>query len=104
MNFNINGNKNQYYENLKLAINWDRLDVAEVIFTGEEEFKPNQLENLMEIALLKNKPKFVQLLLENGLNIKTFLTYRRLMFLYNSVSRKKNDYMRKIIGFNRFHA
>ena len=72
---NFNGNKNQYYENLKLAINWDRLDVAEVIFTGEEEFKPNQLENLMEIALLKNKPKFVQLLLENGLNIKKFLTY-----------------------------
>jgi len=33
------------------------------IFTGEEEFQPNQLENLMEIALLKNKPKFVKLLL-----------------------------------------
>jgi transient receptor potential cation channel subfamily M protein 8 len=55
------------------------------IFTGEEEFKPNQLENLMEIALIKNKPKFVKLLLEHGLNMRKFLTYRRMIFLYNSV-------------------
>ena len=74
-----------YYENLKLAINWNRFDLAKSdIFTGEEDFKPNQLENLMEIALLKNKPQFVQLLLEH-INIKTFLTYKRLIFLYNSV-------------------
>ena len=79
-------NKNQYYENLKLAINWNRFDIAESdIFTGKEEFKPNQLENLMEIALIKNKPNFVQLLLENGVNIKSFLTYRRMIFLYNSL-------------------
>jgi hypothetical protein len=68
-----------------LAIQWNSVDIAKSdIFTGEEEFKPNQLNNLMEIALVENKPKFVKLLLENGLNLKTFLTYRRLIFLYNS--------------------
>ena len=68
-----------------MAIQWNSVDIAKSdIFTGEEEFKPNQLNNLMEIALVENKPKFVKLLLENGLNLKTFLTYRRLIFLYNS--------------------
>jgi hypothetical protein len=86
------------------------------IFTGEEEFQPNQLENLMEIALLKNKPKFVKLLsveifpkfefskikikfnkrfvkllLENGLNIKKFLTVKRLVFLYNSLKLRQSS-------------
>jgi hypothetical protein len=55
------------------------------IFTGEEKFQPNQLENLMEIALIKNKPKFVKLILEHGLNLKKFLTYRRIIFLYNAI-------------------
>ena len=60
------------------------------IFTGEEKFEPNQLENLMELALLENKPNFVELLLENGVNINSFLTKRRLMFLYNSLKVKIN--------------
>jgi hypothetical protein len=38
----------------------------------------------MEMALIQNKPKFVELLLENGLNLKSFLTIKRLYFLYNS--------------------
>ncbi len=60
------------------------------IFTGEEKFETNQLENLMELALLENKPNFVELLLENGVNINSFLTKRRLMFLYNSLKVKTN--------------
>lgn len=70
---------------MKLALQWNRDDIAKTdIFTGEEEFKPHQLANLMEIALLQNKPKFVELLLENGLNLKSFLSAKRLLFLYNS--------------------
>ena len=38
----------------------------------------------MEVALAKNAPNFVKLLLENGVNIKSFLTQKRLTFLYNS--------------------
>ena len=84
--------KKKYYENLKLAIQWNRHDIAKTdIFTGEENFEPNQLANLMEIALIENKPQFVELLLENGLNIKSFLTYRRMSFLYNSHKVIKNS-------------
>ena len=54
------------------------------IFDGEENFNQTQLENLMEIALIKDTPNFVKLLLENGVNIKSFLTQKRIMFLYNS--------------------
>jgi len=70
---------------LKLALQWNRSDIAKsYIFTGEEEFQTNQLANLMEMALLQNKPEFVKLLLENGLNLNSFLTVKRLYFLYNS--------------------
>jgi hypothetical protein len=41
------------------------------IFTGEEKFEPNQLDNLMELALIENKPNFVELLLE----VVCFLVY-----------------------------
>ncbi len=63
----------------------NRSDIAKTdIFTGEEEFSSHQLSCLMEMALIQNKPKFVELLLENGLNLKCFLTVRRLSFLFNS--------------------
>ena len=82
--FQLKARKNQYYENLKLALQWNRADIAKnYIFTGEEEFQPYQLANLMEMALIQNKSQFVELLLENGLNLKSFLTSRRLYFLYN---------------------
>lgn len=82
---NVSARKNQDFENLKLALQWNRDDIAKTdIFTGEEEFKQHQIASLMEMALLQNKPKFVELLLENGLNLKSFLTVKRLLFLYNS--------------------
>ena len=60
------------------------MDIArDEIFTGEEEFRPDQLEDLMEMALVENKATFVELLLVNGLKIKPFLTERRLLYLYN---------------------
>jgi hypothetical protein len=82
---NNESNKMRYYRNLKLALHWNRDDIAkDEIFTGEEDFTSHQLNRLMELALLDNKPKFVELLLENGLNLKDFLTVKRLLFLYNS--------------------
>lgn len=78
-------NKNQHFENFKLALEWNRYDVADsYIFTGEEDFRPEQLAFLMETALIQNKPKFVRILLDNGLDLKSFLTVKRLLFLYNS--------------------
>jgi hypothetical protein len=80
----LKSRNNEFYENLKLSMYWNRDDVAkEYIFTGEEEFKEKELETLMEIALLENKPKFVEMLLENGLNLNKFLTVNRLNTFYN---------------------
>ena len=74
----------KHYENLKLAISWNRIDIArELIFTGDESIKPDELNNLLEMALILNKPDFVELLLENNVNIVEFLTCRRLYYLYN---------------------
>lgn len=78
-------NQTKYFENLKLALKWNRDDIAEnFIFTGEDDLKPEELSILMEMALIQNKPNFVKLLLDNGLDLKSFLTVKRLLFLYNS--------------------
>ena len=36
------------------------------------------------MALVHNKPEFVELMLETGINLKAFLSKRRLYYLYNS--------------------
>ena len=38
----------------------------------------------MELALVKNKPDFVDLLIEKKIDLTGFLTEKRLLFLYNS--------------------
>ena len=38
----------------------------------------------MELAILENKPEFVDLLIDYNFDLKGFLTERRLLFLYNS--------------------
>ncbi len=63
----------------------NRIGFAREIFNGEEDFTPSQLEKILEIALIENKPEFVELLLQNGADLKSFLTYGRLYYLYNSV-------------------
>lgn len=40
----------------------------------------------MKCALWRNKPEFVELLLEHGVSMARFLTIERLEDLYNSVS------------------
>jgi len=63
----LNSRQKQYYENLKLSLQWNRVDIAKSeIFTGEEEFTDSQRTHLL------------------GINLKTFLSKRRLYYLYNS--------------------
>jgi len=87
----LEGSKNEfYYEYLKLAIKWNRIDlIKQILFNknnrGEIIFKTYQLESLMEIALIQNKYEIVELFLENGLNLKTFLNTKRLYYFYNSI-------------------
>jgi hypothetical protein len=78
--------RDQHFENLKLALQWNRDDLAKSnILNGEEQLETHELFELMEQALLKNRPRFVKLFLEHeDFSLNMFLTYRRLIFLYNS--------------------
>ncbi|KAK2839691.1 hypothetical protein Q5P01_013431 [Channa striata] len=59
---------------LELAIAWNRVDIAETeIFSEESQWKSSDLHSAMFSALVGNKPQFVSLLLENGVNLWDFL-------------------------------
>uniref|UniRef100_A0A8C2WGJ7 Transient receptor potential cation channel, subfamily M, member 4b, tandem duplicate 1 n=1 Tax=Cyclopterus lumpus TaxID=8103 RepID=A0A8C2WGJ7_CYCLU len=75
-----------YNEELKLAVTWNRVDIAKSeLFNGDIHWKYEDLEDSMTDALINDKPQFVRLFTENGLNILDYLTYGRLESLYRSV-------------------
>ena len=47
--------------------------------------KSSQLEEIMYMAIVDDRVEFVDLLFQNGFNLKKFLTHRRLLKLYNHV-------------------
>ncbi|XP_041940754.1 transient receptor potential cation channel subfamily M member 4a isoform X2 [Alosa sapidissima] len=74
-------------EELKLAVAWNRVDIAKSeLFNGDIQWRYEDLEDSMTDALVNNKPQFVRLFTENGLNILDYLTNRRLESLYQSLS------------------
>ncbi|XP_061263343.1 transient receptor potential cation channel subfamily M member 5 isoform X2 [Bos javanicus] len=78
-----------YLDELKLAVAWDRVDIAKSeIFNGDVEWKSRDLEEVMMDALVSNKPEFVRLFVDNGADVADFLTYGRLQQLYRSVAPK----------------
>ncbi|CAF0919426.1 unnamed protein product [Brachionus calyciflorus] len=73
---------------LKLALTWNRIDIAkDFIFTEDKDWKNGVLNDLMYSALVGDKPDFVEIFLENDCDINEFLTYRRLLKLYNDLSK-----------------
>ncbi|XP_078511300.1 transient receptor potential cation channel subfamily M member 4 isoform X3 [Lissotriton helveticus] len=80
----------EYLDELKLAVAWNRVDIAtSELFHGEIQWKPSDLTDTMTDALINNKPSFVKLFMDNGMNIVDYLTYGQLEELYSSVT--KND-------------
>uniref|UniRef100_A0A8C5D4X4 Transient receptor potential cation channel, subfamily M, member 5 n=1 Tax=Gouania willdenowi TaxID=441366 RepID=A0A8C5D4X4_GOUWI len=78
-----------FLDELKLAVAWNRVDIAKSdIFNGDVEWKACDLEEVMMDALINDKPDFVRLFVDNGVNLGEFLTYGRLQDLYWSVSEK----------------
>ncbi|XP_019962618.2 transient receptor potential cation channel subfamily M member 4-like [Paralichthys olivaceus] len=76
-----------YNEELKLAVTWNRVDIAKSeLFNGDIQWRYEDLEDSMTDALINDKPQFVRLFTENGLNILEYLTYDRLESLYRSVA------------------
>ncbi|XP_072527477.1 transient receptor potential cation channel subfamily M member 5 [Salminus brasiliensis] len=78
-----------FLDELKLAVAWNRVDIAKSeIFNGDVEWSAEDLEEVMMDALVNDKPDFVRLFVDNGVNLGEFLTYGRLQELYCSVSEK----------------
>ena len=78
---------------LNLALAWNRCDVARTRILDPENRAgwQDQLsgplgEELLFDALLQDKIDFVQLLIDNGVELKRFLTAERLEMLYRNVS------------------
>ncbi|XP_043959285.1 transient receptor potential cation channel subfamily M member 4-like [Gambusia affinis] len=82
----VSAEASPYNEELKLAVAWNRVDIAKSeLFNGDIQWKYEDLKESMSDVLINNKPQFVQLFTENGLNITKYLTYGRLEQLYRSV-------------------
>ncbi|XP_069803260.1 transient receptor potential cation channel subfamily M member 4-like isoform X2 [Dendropsophus ebraccatus] len=76
----------EYMHELKLAVAWNREDIAKTeLFHGEIHWEASDLEDTMTDSLVNNKPSFVKLFVDNGMNIMDYLTYGRLEELYSSV-------------------
>uniref|UniRef100_A0A3B3CIE7 Uncharacterized protein n=1 Tax=Oryzias melastigma TaxID=30732 RepID=A0A3B3CIE7_ORYME len=75
-----------YNEELRLAVTWNRVDIARSeLFNGDILWKDKDLKDSMTNALINDKPQFVRLFTENGFDIRSYLTYRKLEKLYQSV-------------------
>ncbi len=70
---------------LKLALKWNRIDIAKNYITDDLKDKINLLGDLMYIALEQNRVEFVDLFLDNGFSLKNFVTNRLLLKLFNEV-------------------
>lgn len=79
---------------LRLALSWNRVDIARKnIFTEKNMQNIGSLNDLMYTAILENKVEFVKLFLENGLVLKNFATYRRLIKMYNEIPSNTDLFM-----------
>ncbi|XP_056397666.1 transient receptor potential cation channel subfamily M member 4-like [Hyla sarda] len=76
----------EYLDELKLAVAWNREDIAKTeLFNGEIHWMACDLVDTMTDALVNNKPSFVKLFVDNGMNIVDYLTYDQLEELYSLV-------------------
>ncbi|XP_038078290.1 transient receptor potential cation channel subfamily M member 3-like isoform X2 [Patiria miniata] len=73
-------------DQLKLSLIWNRVDLAkEKIFNQNLSWNELCLDEAMEVALVRNRVDFVELFLETGCYMKSFVTTKRLEQLYSSI-------------------
>ncbi|KAL9987179.1 hypothetical protein ACROYT_G001438 [Oculina patagonica] len=85
----LNGHSASPSHQLSLALIWNRADIAKSeIFKEDRKWEVSALESAMFEALVKDRVEFVDLLLENGVSMSSFLTARRLEELYRARARK----------------
>ncbi|KAG8559262.1 hypothetical protein GDO81_017281 [Engystomops pustulosus] len=101
--------KDNWNAQLKLLLEWNQLELAsEEIFTNDRRWESTDLEDAMFAALVKDRPKFVRLLLENGLNLRKFLSSEILSELFSqhfstlvfrNLQIAKNSYNDSLLAF-----
>ncbi|XP_030829332.1 transient receptor potential cation channel subfamily M member-like 2 isoform X2 [Strongylocentrotus purpuratus] len=82
----LKANKGGILDQLRLALIWNRVDVAKrEIFTDDREWGKGQLDESLRYALSNNQANFIELFLEQGVNLKDYLTIKELTILYNEI-------------------
>ena len=67
-----------------MTIKWNKIEICrKYIFNGREKIKSEELFSLLELALIENRPDFIELFIENNVDMNAFLTEKQLLFLYN---------------------
>ncbi|WAR05184.1 TMP2L-like protein [Mya arenaria] len=92
----LKANKYQVMDQLRLALAWNRIDVAKsVILIDDHKLPTKKLDGVTFSAILLNRIDFINLFLDHGVNLKEFLTKRRLLMLYN---KKNAEFSLKDVG------
>ncbi|XP_048236497.1 transient receptor potential cation channel subfamily M member-like 2 isoform X3 [Haliotis rufescens] len=96
----LKANQNEVMDQLRLALSWNRIDVAKSEIFTDREWEMGQLDQVMFTAIELNRVNFVDLFLDHGVSLKDFLTPSRLLRLYNQISRncQLNTLLTKVHG------
>lgn len=82
----LKANKDQEFDQLKLALAWNRIDIAKSeIFTEDKIWPPGSLHEILYSAIRQDRVDFVDLFLDCGTSLKDFLTTERLLMLYSTI-------------------
>jgi hypothetical protein len=88
----LKANKRNYAEQLGLALNWNRVDIARnFIFKEDISWQKEQLDSVVYKSILDGNCEFIRLFYEHGFAMKQFLTHRRLLKLYNDLIDKTKE-------------
>lgn len=89
---------NAQVNQMGMAIEWDRADLARehILATYVNDFEEEQLNMFMMQAVLKQKCEFVQLIIDQGADMKSFLSHGRLAELYRSPGEGKRRFFADI--------
>ncbi|XP_069123673.1 transient receptor potential cation channel subfamily M member-like 2 isoform X2 [Argopecten irradians] len=84
LNALLKANKSNQSAQLSLALAWNRCDIARntIFSSAKRTIFGSSLHDAMTTALIQDKKAFVELFLENGVELKDFLTVKNLWNLY----------------------
>uniref|UniRef100_H3B2C4 Transient receptor potential cation channel subfamily M member 8 n=1 Tax=Latimeria chalumnae TaxID=7897 RepID=H3B2C4_LATCH len=85
--------KRTWHSQMKILLEWNQAELArKELFQVGQEWQLSDLKDLMYTALIKNKPDFVRLFLENGFGLKRFASPTTLTKLYTKHFRGQDSF------------